>query len=195
MEFLEANKLALGHNETLSFDQLFILHIKHHTKLTLIKHQNKCLQDLQKAKKELSCYTGRWSPILAAVWPTLDIRKSNRAKLSNKPSTPFSSCTLHFSSNLNWGLYLGKKHLFFFNIPRSTKWRKRQQQTKWIDSHFHKTNLKSILKTFPTYCDLKCYLGSTLSFICSIKKLTPLKEQIALKWANPQNYFQKKDFP
>lgn len=39
--------------------------------------------------EELS--TWRWSPIFAAVWPTLEIRESNLAKLSNNPSTPFSS--------------------------------------------------------------------------------------------------------
>jgi len=39
-------------------------------------------------KKSFTC---KWSPILAAVCPTLEIRVSSLAKLSNKPSTPFSS--------------------------------------------------------------------------------------------------------
>lgn len=49
--------------------------------------------------------TWRWSPILAAVWPTLDMRESNLAKLSNNPSTPVSSCMLKGKKTMQLARY------------------------------------------------------------------------------------------
>lgn len=54
--------------------------------------ETKCQNPRHRKRWETEFITCKWSPIFAAVWPTLDIRVSSLAKLSNKPSTPFSSC-------------------------------------------------------------------------------------------------------